>query len=118
VTENLSFFDLTPPTHRGGEPVEKPPYTRHRKTDPDTSREAAYKVAPNLRASQLEVLALFRKYGEMTDYQLVVWAGVAGCRQSTSGLRTRRSELVESGHLERKGKAKVQGSNRIVWGQV
>lgn len=63
-----------------------------RATDRDTSHEAAASV--DRTEGQAFVLGLFRKYGAMTDEQLLSVAGrEPGPCRSPSGLRSRRSEL-------------------------
>jgi len=98
-----------------------PPHTRVRKTDPQTSRDAAESVtSERIRKSQSEVLSLFYVYGPMTDKQLVERAAIRNVKQSESGLRTRRSELVTLGKLKDTGKRKRLDSGRkaIVWGKT
>lgn len=75
-------------------------------------------MTPNIRRSQREVLTIFTRFGDMTDVDLVKRAADVGSKQSTSGLRTRRSELVTQGRIERKRKVKLEGANRAVWGLV
>lgn len=70
------------------------PLAHARSSDPETSHRAAAALG-DIRASQREVLQLFRRYGPMTDKALVEAAEHAGVKQSASGLRTRRHELVE-----------------------
>ncbi len=102
----------------GGEFLQKTETAHARRTDPDTSHEAAAAASVNIRRSQREVLTIFTRFGDMTDIDLVRRAGDLGSRQSTSGLRTRRSELVTQGRIERKRKVKLEGSNRTIWGLV
>ena len=87
-----------------------------RHSDPDTSHDAARSLsAGKLRASQKAVLGHFRKFGPMTDTDLV--NVYVGSPQSRSGLRTRRSELVDRGLVEDTGARKKlpTGRNAIVW---
>jgi hypothetical protein len=87
-----------------------------RATDPPTSRAAAESLtAERIRESQEAVLKVFRACGAMTDVELV--ERYFGPKQSTSGLRTRRHELVERGLLRDSGKRRTLESNRqaIVW---
>lgn len=86
-----------------------------RSGDPDTSWSAADSItADHIRASQAEVLNLFRQYGPMTDE-------VARMRyhgqQSLSGFRTRRAELVDKGLLVDTGGRELGSTGRqmIVW---
>lgn len=87
-----------------------------RRTDPETSQQAAESIdAKRLRESQEEVLATFHRLGPMTDQELV--ARYTGLAQSTSGLRTRRHELVEKGLLRDSGLRRKLESGRlaVVW---
>lgn len=87
-----------------------------RSTDPPTSWAAA-KSLGDLRESQSAVLAFLREHGPMTDEQLVARYDREP-RQSPSGLRTRRKELVEDFDLVvdtgRKEKL-LSGRQAIVW---
>lgn len=71
-----------------------------RTTDPSTSWAAAASVR-NIRRSQTEVLALITE--PLTDEEIQKKAAAAGVKQSVSGLRTRRSELVDLGLVEDSG---------------
>lgn len=84
-----------------------------RRSDPETSWAAAASVT-DIRQSQNEVFAMFRKYGPMTDEDLA--ARYEG-RQSPSGLRTRRSELVHLGLLRDTDQRRLLSTGRkgIVW---
>ena len=90
---------------------------RVRTTDPVTSREAAQSVQNTLRESQSELLRLLRESGALTDEEIELRAANAGIRQSVSGLRTRRSELVRLNLVRDSGKTKMLASGRraIVW---
>jgi len=90
-----------------------------RRTDPATSHDAARSLSPDkLRDSQKAVLGHFRKFGPMTDTDLVNM--YVGPPQSRSGLRTRRSELAGRGLIEDTGARKrlPTGRNAIVWRAV
>lgn len=74
-----------------------------RSTDPDTSHQAAVSL-PDLRPSQDAVLRVLRGLAQATDVELVgayKRATVRGevPRQSESGIRTRRRELVVAGRV-------------------
>jgi hypothetical protein len=96
---------------------------RTRRTDPDTSREAAESVK-RMTENRTAVLNLFRQRGEMTDEEFVstylLLSKVTVPEQSESGLRTRRSELVKMGWIEDSGETRVNatGRNCIVWRAV
>jgi hypothetical protein len=75
---------------------------RARRADPPTSHAAAASLG-DLRPAQREVLQLFRRFGPMHDRALVEAARHVGLEQSDSGLRSRRSELVEAGLVRDSG---------------
>jgi hypothetical protein len=81
-----------------------------RATDPETSREAAATV--DVRKSQAQVINLFRRFGPMTDAELLEAAERLNVIQSPSGLRTRRSELVSRDVLYFTGTFKRLGTGR------
>jgi hypothetical protein len=95
---------------------------RARRTDPETSHEAADSLH-HLRTSQAAVLRVLRQ-GSMTDQTLVREYNRAFANdpfkfplQSESGIRTRRKELVELGMVEDAGVRIRLASGRrgIVW---
>lgn len=98
------------------------PHTRN--SDPITSHEAAASVR-NITITHNHILKLLRTYGPMTDEQLfslyMAEAENGGWKWvSVSGLRTRRSELVDAGHVAdsgSKGKTRA-GRSCIVWKAV
>lgn len=95
------------------------PIAHARHTDPITSHEAAASVT-GIRASQQAVLALFDHYGLMCDEQLIAHALYRGVRQSQSGLRSRRAELVVRGLLVDTGRTVLTAAGRrtIVWAKA
>jgi hypothetical protein len=95
-----------------------------RRTDPETSVEAAESVQDKIRASQAAVLLVLNTYYPegCTDSELIIMYRMQSNRmtlprQSESGIRTRRSELVERGLVEDTGKRDVLASGRrsIIW---
>jgi hypothetical protein len=71
-----------------------------------------------LRASQYEIFRLFSLFGACHDEQLLERARQHGVRQSESGIRTRRHELVERGLLKDSGTTVTlpeSGRQSIVW---
>lgn len=103
---------------------EKPPDDRmdevaHARTsDPATSHAAAASLSSaTLRESQQEVLDLFVEFGRMHDQLMIERADDAGSKQSPSGLRTRRSELVTKKKLRATSERVILPSRRgsIVW---
>lgn len=93
------------------------PFAVARRSDPYTSHEAAASVS-GIRDSQAEVFALFADR-DLSDEQMIERAKEVGLRQSVSGLRTRRSELVRLRLLRDTGKTILTESRRhsIVWGK-
>ena len=88
-----------------------------RRTDPDTSWDAALSVT-RIRESQREVLDVLERMGGLgTDEGI---ARVYNGRQSPSGLRTRRAELVTLGAIVDTGQRVVGSTGRrmIVWRAV
>ncbi len=89
-----------------------------RSTDPWTSHEAAESIT-GLTEKRRAVLFILNRYGPMTDTDISFRYGQHEelPRQSASGLRTRRSELVERERVFNTGDVIVLKSNRrsIVW---
>lgn len=87
-----------------------------RRSDPETSREAAATV--EVRESQNQVMDVFGLHEAMTDTDLILHAETMDIQQSPSGLRTRRRELVDLGMLYNTGQREILPSGRrsIVWG--
>ena len=84
----------------GGLPMFQPPpepQAYARRTDPETSQDAAASV--RVTEGQAEVLDFFMMWGPMPDHLMVSMAEGISTRQSPSGLRTRRAELVTKGLL-------------------
>ena len=89
-----------------------------RRNDPDPSHEAAESIG-DLRPRLLAVHNMLAEYGPMTDYELTRLYAKAGLiRQSPSGVRSRRAELVKQGLVEWTGDKVVLPSGRraMVWG--
>lgn len=106
----LSLFDSDPPTAHA------------RGTDPQTSHDAARSIkADHIRASQQAILDILRDHGEMNDLELVrryqQLADPGRPHQSESGIRTRRSELVDAGRVVDTGRrvAMPSGRQSILW---
>ena len=92
-----------------------------RSTDPETSHQAAASVT-NLTEKQDAVLDCLRTMGPSTDQMIQVrYANLFSFghapRQSGSGLRTRRAELVRKGLVRDTGERVTLSSGRkaIVW---
>ena len=88
---------------------------RARAADPTTSHAAASSV--DMRASQRQVLSLFRRFGPMHHDRLIGVAKWCGVLQSPSGLRTRTRELADLGLLRDSGRTVLLPSRRaaVVW---
>jgi len=101
--------------------TEREPRAHARRSDPETSHQAAASVK-RMRESQMFILGLFRRHGGMVDDELIVVASgvLAGRKMSVSGIRTRRSELVRLGMVRDTGKRRRLESGRlsIVWAAV
>lgn len=94
---------------------------RARTSDPDTSHEAAASVR-RVADTHAALLALFALYPAMTDEQMLdhytsLRTIMGWPRQSPSGLRTRRSELVQAGLIGDSGDRARTTSGRacIIW---
>lgn len=93
------------------------PVAHARRTDRQTSKDAA-KSVQRIRESQADVLTVIRKYGPVSDEQISWYYRDLGMpRQSESGLRTRRSELVALGLVVDSGQLGQTLSNRktVLW---
>lgn len=93
---------------------------RARRTDPVTSHQAAANL-DDLRQSQRDVLLAFDRYGAMTDERLLAAMNALNVkRQSPSGVRSRRAELVAFGFLVDTGEKAMlaSGNDGIVWGPI
>lgn len=91
-------------------------YAYARRTDPETSHAAAASVEPDvITALRARVLLELRRRGPMDDTQLV--AAIQPEGYSPSGIRTRRSELVDQGHVVDSGVRQklLSGRFAIVW---
>lgn len=102
------------------EPARRDAVAHARKTNPETSHEAAASVK-GIRASQAAVLSVFRDAGRsMCDDEMErLYLATTGLpQQSESGVRTRRKELVDAGKLRDTGQRTVLPSGRraILWG--
>lgn len=93
-------------------------YAPVRGSDPDTSRDAAAKVAPKMTANRLHVLKVFEQVKSCTDEELgAYYMAMMLPVQSGSGLRSRRAELVVDGYLMDSGmrRKNKHGNNCVVW---
>lgn len=109
----LALFD-PPPEPPATDPA---PVAHARRTDPPTSHAAAAALTPDtLRKSQAEVLNILRQ-GPMHDQRIAATALAWHSKQSPSGLRTRRAELVAAGLVEDSGRRETLPSGRgsVVW---
>lgn len=96
------------------------PTAHARRSDPETSKAAASSVR-RIRESQADVLTVIRNYGPLSDEELIQkYRGalaLGAVRQSDSGIRTRRSELVALGVVVDSGLRGKTASNRqtVLW---
>lgn len=103
-------------------PIPQPRVVRARTGDPETSHAATAALTEDtLRASQAAVLRFIRTNGPMTDVALVEdypQHSEGYPRQSPSGLRSRRAELVTGGLVEdtQKRERLESGRQAVVWG--
>jgi hypothetical protein len=82
--------------------------------DPETSAEAAERIAPKRTELHQRVLDAFAQHGHMTDERLEQLPIFANYGPST--IRKRRSELYQQGALEIVGKEKnSRGQSMMVW---
>lgn len=94
-----------------------------RRADPATSHDAARSIqGDRLRDSQEAILALLRRFGPMCDTELLdTYQRYAASsdypRQSPSGIRSRRHELVNAGRVVDTGeRMKLSpGRQSIIW---
>lgn len=115
--EKLMFYNLNQPLYV----TEVPP--RARSTDPDTSQEAARNIRLTMTVKRMAVLEAVRLAGPITDLGLAEYYRAQRIakgwpEQSDSGLRTRRSELVDLGKVQRVGDRKERGARRALWSAV
>jgi len=82
-----------------------------RRTDPDTSREAADSLG-DLTDLQIRVLNPLDEVGAATDEALVDAYEARFGQVSPSTVRTRRRELQDAGAVEAVGHATTKGGNR------
>lgn len=90
------------------------PMAHARRSDPGTSKLAAESISSeNIRASQQEILKILATYGPLSDGSIYKYVK----RQSTSGARTRRSELVRQGLVQdsQNRETTVSGRLSIIW---
>lgn len=84
-----------------------------RNSDPSTSVEAADVASERLTEKQQQVLEVLQDHGPMTDEQLVDLLP----RMSPSGVRSRRSELIERRLARDTGATTLtrMGNKTIIW---
>lgn len=94
-------------------------YAKARTSDPETSHQAAKSVR-RIAETQAKIMSLFEDFGNLTDEEIASQAQFNGWFTSSSGLRTRRSELVEKGLLKDSGERRRLESGRrgICWSRA
>lgn len=109
--------------YRGETPTPVRVAALSRETDPDTSRQAAASLsAERMRETQRVIVDILDRFGPACDEDIAVYArqleslGEAP-KQSPSGLRSRRAELVAAGIVRDSGDRTKTSSGRqtIVW---
>ena len=118
INGQLMLFDGSGEAERAYEPEH-----RRRAGDPDTSEAAAARVTDpaSLRERQRKVLEALREHpGGMTDEELTNYCHKAYGWAKGSTARTRRSELVEAGLVERTDEKRTlaSGGPGYVWRAV
>lgn len=88
----------------------EPQQAHARRSDPETSHEAAAKITKKLTELQEQVLLLFRVHGQLTDLDLDRMAGTG-----RSTFRTRRSELTKLGYVVFVKKVHQEGGTHSLW---
>lgn len=94
-----------------------------RATDPETSRLAAQSLRPDrMRETQRVIVEILHRFGPACDEDIAVYANQLASldeapKQSPSGLRSRRAELVAAGIVRDSGERTKTSSGRqtIVW---
>lgn len=93
-------------------------FAHARETDPETSHHAAGSVSSHQAALIRTRVMSVLKDTPATDEAVIDAFASHGWPGSPSGIRTRRSELVEAGHVIDTGRHRKTRSGRdaIVWG--
>ena len=83
-----------------------------RNSDPETSWQAADRVADKAPTDRLKVLAALKEHGKGSDFDLEQWTGVIA-----TSIGVRRGELVKAGLVVDSGERGVngRGSKVILW---
>lgn len=96
--------------------VERQLAARARRTDPETSHEAAASVV-NMTEKRQAVLDCLRAIGQGHDQAILdAYRSMSLPEQSDSGIRSRRAELVRMGHVVDRGVLLINGQQHTVWG--
>lgn len=114
LAKPTTYPDRIGPETRAAMEVEPDPVAVARNTDPGTSHAAAASVE-QIRESQRRVYDLLAS--PKCDEEIIATARDAGVQMTDSGIRTRRSELVDKGLVRDSGKRRKTAANRltIVW---
>lgn len=113
--------DNQPPANVLTLPVRQAPVART--TDPETSKDAAASLSRDkIRETQANILEVLERYGPSCDEEIAIYFQQLASlqdwpRQSPSGLRSRRAELVSAGLVKDSGERTKTASGRqtIVW---
>lgn len=96
--------------------VERQLAARARRSDPETSHEAAASVV-NMTEKRQAVLDCLRAIGQGHDQAILdAYRSMSLPEQSDSGIRSRRAELVRMGHVVDRGVLLINGQQHTVWG--
>lgn len=83
---------------------QRPPETRSRITDPATSKLAAAKLPEDMADRYRVIYEVVRTLGPISDEDMIASLELFDISMSTSGARTRRSEMVDAGWVRDSGK--------------
>jgi hypothetical protein len=95
--------------------VERHLAARARRSDPETSHEAAASVV-NMTEKRQAVLDCLRAIGKGDQAILDAYRSMSLPEQSDSGIRSRRAELVSVGLVIARGVERIDGRLHTVWG--
>lgn len=96
--------------------IERQLAARARRSDPETSHEAAASIG-NMTEKRQAVLDCLRAIGRGHDEAIIdAYRSMSLPEQSDSGIRSRRAELVSVGLVIAQGVERIDGRLHTVWG--
>ena len=96
--------------------IERQLAARARRSDPETSHEAAARIYA-LTEKRQAVLNCLRAIGKGHDQAIIdAYRSMSLPEQSDSGIRSRRAELVSVGLVIARGVERIDGRLHTVWG--